>query len=164
MSYYYEPFYNFDRFFDEAFSPRNAQRRLGSGGEGDTQNPSVVQSIKPRMDLHEDGQTNTVTATFELPGLKKDDVNIDIHDGRLTVSGETKISSDHEENGYAIRERRFGRFARTLQLPKGVKVSFVFMKWLNVNDADAVAIGRGNKSLVGGRRAYCHLSQVWEGG
>ncbi|KAL0058994.1 hypothetical protein AAF712_014290 [Marasmius tenuissimus] len=121
MSYYYEPFYNFDRFFDEAFSPRNAQRRLGSGGEGDAQNHSVVQSIKPRMDLHEDGQTNTVTTTFELPGLKKEDVNIDVRDGRLTVSGETKISSDHEEDGYAIRERRFGRFARTLQLPKGVK-------------------------------------------
>ncbi|KAL0069838.1 hypothetical protein AAF712_003108 [Marasmius tenuissimus] len=73
------------------------------------------------MDLHEDNEKNIVTATYELPGLKKEDVNIDVHDGRLTVSGETKISSDHEENGYAIRERRFGKFSRTLQLPRGVK-------------------------------------------
>ncbi|KAK1235415.1 hypothetical protein PQX77_001367 [Marasmius sp. AFHP31] len=120
MSYYYEPFYNFDRFFDEAFSPWNTQRRLGSNGDI-AQSRNVVQSVKPRMDLHEDNQTNTVTATFELPGLKKEDVNIDVHDGRLTVSGETKTSSDHDENGYAIRERRFGKFVRTLQLPRGVK-------------------------------------------
>ncbi|KAK1235198.1 hypothetical protein PQX77_001584 [Marasmius sp. AFHP31] len=114
--YYYEPFYNFDRFFDEAFSPRNAQRY--EGGNGDNK---VARSVKPRMDLHEDNEKNIVTATYELPGLKKEDVNIDIHDGRLTVSGETKVSSDHEENGYAVRERRFGKFSRTLQLPRGVK-------------------------------------------
>jgi HSP20 family protein len=75
-----------------------------------------------RMDLHENAESNTVTATFELPGLKKEDVQIDSHNGRLTVSGETKISSDHNENGYAVRERRFGKFSRTLQLPEGVKV------------------------------------------
>ncbi|KAJ8080483.1 hypothetical protein PM082_017316 [Marasmius tenuissimus] len=114
--YYYEPFYNFDRFFDEAFSPRNTQRSVGENGDN-----RVAQSVKPRMDLHEDNEKNIVTATYELPGLKKEDVNIDVHDGRLTVSGETKISSDHEENGYAIRERRFGKFSRTLQLPRGVK-------------------------------------------
>lgn len=74
------------------------------------------------MDLHEDKDNNTVTATFELPGLRKEDVNMEVHNGRLTVSGESKISNEHEEGGYAIRERRFGRFTRTLQLPQGVKV------------------------------------------
>ena len=75
------------------------------------------------MDLHEDDTTNTVTATFELPGLKKEDVNIDVHDGRLVVSGETKTVEDKEEGGYAIRERKYGKFSRTLRLPQGVKVS-----------------------------------------
>ncbi|KAG7090448.1 hypothetical protein E1B28_009565 [Marasmius oreades] len=74
-----------------------------------------------RMDLHEDKEKNVVTATFELPGLQKEDVQLDVHDGRLTVSGETKISEDHEQGGYAVRERRFGKFSRTLQLPVGVK-------------------------------------------
>lgn len=77
------------------------------------------------MDLHEDAEKNTVTASFELPGLKKEDINIDIHDGRLTVSGETKISEEREEDGYAIRERRFGKFSRTLRLPQGIKVRFM---------------------------------------
>jgi HSP20 family molecular chaperone IbpA len=76
-----------------------------------------------RMDLHEDSDENTVTATFELPGVKKEDVNLDVHNGRLTISGETKMSEEHEEGGYAVRERRFGKFSRTLQLPQGIKVS-----------------------------------------
>lgn len=74
------------------------------------------------MDLHEDAEKNVVTAVFELPGIRKEDVSLDVHNGRLTVSAESKISEDHQEGGYAIRERRFGKYSRTLQLPQGVKV------------------------------------------
>ena len=56
--------------------------------------------------MHEDEKSNTVTAIFELPGLKKEDVNIDVHNNVLTISGETKVSEDHDENGWAVRERR----------------------------------------------------------
>jgi HSP20 family protein len=73
------------------------------------------------MDLHENHETNSVTAIFELPGLKKEDVNIDVHNNRLNISGESKISEERDGNGYAVRERRFGRFSRTLQLPQGIK-------------------------------------------
>ena len=66
-----------------------------------------------------------MTASFELPGLKKEDVNIDVHNSVLTVSGETKISSEHDENGYVVRERRYGKFSRSIGLPQGVKVSFI---------------------------------------
>jgi HSP20 family molecular chaperone IbpA len=75
------------------------------------------------LDLHENVEANTVTATFELPGLTKENVDIHVHDGRLHISGESKISADHEEGGYAVRERRYGKFSRTLKLPYGVKVS-----------------------------------------
>lgn len=74
------------------------------------------------MDLHEDAEKNIVTAFFELPGVKKDDVTLDAHNGRLTVTAETKSSDEHEEHGYAIRERRSGKYSRTLQLPQGIKV------------------------------------------
>ncbi|KIK60999.1 hypothetical protein GYMLUDRAFT_43096 [Collybiopsis luxurians FD-317 M1] len=106
--YFYEPFHNFDRFFD-ASSLRSAN---GS---------TAVSPLKPKMDLHEDTAKNTVTATFELPGLKKEDLDINVHDGRLTVSGQSKISSEHKEEGYALRERSYGRFSRALRLPRGVK-------------------------------------------
>jgi len=74
------------------------------------------------MDLHEDKEKNLVTATFELPGLKKEDIHLEIQNGRLSVSAESKISQDYEEGGYAVRERRYGKFSRILQLPQGVKV------------------------------------------
>ena len=75
-----------------------------------------------RIDVHE-GPDNTVVASFELPGLKKEDVNIDLHNDRLTVSGESKHVEERTEGGYAVRERRFGKFTRSLPLPQGTKVS-----------------------------------------
>ncbi|KAF9259385.1 HSP20-like chaperone [Marasmius fiardii PR-910] len=122
--YYYEPFYNVDRFFDEVFSKSGrgaSSPALGNGQALQRRDSGLIsQSLKPRMDLHENAEKNTVTATFELPGLKKEDVQIDVRDGQLTVSGETKISEEHNQEGYAVRERRFGKFSRTLRLPQGV--------------------------------------------
>lgn len=83
------------------------------------------------MDLHEDTEKNLVTTTFEFPGASKDDVQIDFHNGKLTVSCETKRSEEHNESGYAIRERRFGKYSRTLQLPQGVKVCLWIPEFLN---------------------------------
>ncbi|KAJ3504176.1 hypothetical protein NMY22_g438 [Coprinellus aureogranulatus] len=122
----YEPFYDIDRFFDEAFGGRRAVANGGSDNQlqrrGNTNSADgAVRHLKPRMDLHEDNEKNLVTATFELPGLKKEDVNIDVHNGRLTVSAESKVSSEREESGYAVRERRYGKISRTLQLPQGLK-------------------------------------------
>ena len=74
------------------------------------------------MDVHYDKDTNNVNVTFELPGLQKDDVSIDVHDNVLTVSGEEKTSSEHSDGGYVIRERRYGKFSRSLSLPHGLKV------------------------------------------
>ena len=76
-----------------------------------------------RMDLHEDAESNTVTATFDLPGLSKEAVNIDIHNSRLTISGENQSSQERMEKGYTVRERGYGRFSRALPLPPGTKVS-----------------------------------------
>ncbi|KAJ7780575.1 HSP20-like chaperone [Mycena maculata] len=117
--FYYEPFHDLERLVNEAFRTRggnsptteNNQRQL----EGD------VQAIRPRMDLHENAESNTVTATFELPGINKEDVQIETQPGRLRISAESKMTEAREKDGYAIRERRYGKYSRTLQLPKGVK-------------------------------------------
>jgi HSP20 family protein len=76
------------------------------------------------MDLHEDTEKNLVTALFEFPGVSKENIQIDLHNGRLTVSAETKQPEEHDENGYIVRERRYGKYSRTLQLPQGVNVCF----------------------------------------
>ena len=77
------------------------------------------------MDIHDDSEKNLVTATFELPGLSKDEVNIDVHNGNLTISGSVSESSEREEHSYVIRERRSGRFSRTVKLPEGTDVGLL---------------------------------------
>ncbi|GJF00577.1 HSP20-like chaperone [Phanerochaete sordida] len=128
-NFFYEPFFSlseFDRLFDEAFNNRvgggapqggqqQLQRRNGGGAEGN------ARALRPRMDVHEDAEKNVVTASFELPGLSKENVNIDVHNGTLTVSGESKFEQDKNENGWAVRERRFGKFSRSIPLPQGIK-------------------------------------------
>ncbi|KAF8202475.1 small heat shock protein, partial [Pholiota molesta] len=118
--FFYEPFYDFERLVDEALSgPRQARNSNQVQQRNNVE--GAVRSFKPRMDLHEDKEKNLVTATFEFPGVSKENIQIDVHNGRLTVAAETKQSSDFEDNGYAVRERQFGKFSRTLQLPQGIK-------------------------------------------
>ena len=71
--------------------------------------------------MHESKENNLITATFELPGLKKEDVTIDLQNNRLIVSGEANFSDEKEESGYVVKERRSGRFSRTVPIPQGTK-------------------------------------------
>ncbi|KAI0630650.1 small heat shock protein [Trametes polyzona] len=120
VSFFNSPFYDeFDRLFDEAFS-----RRTNGGENGQVArqgNNAAPRVFRPSIDVHEDKEKNLVTATFELPGLKKEDVNIDVQNNVLTVSGETKLSEERKENGYVVKERRYGKFSRSLPVPQGIK-------------------------------------------
>jgi len=85
---------------------------------------SLGRVLKPRMDVYEDPVRNMVTATFELPGVSRDKIAIDVFDNRLTISGE--VASYFGPNyGYILRERRTGPFVRTLELPAGIPVESV---------------------------------------
>ncbi|KAI1783581.1 small heat shock protein [Ganoderma leucocontextum] len=118
-TFFNEPFYytlsDFDRLFDEAF---NARAPVVPRSQIEN---VAARPMRPKMDLHEDKEKNLVTAQFELPGLTKENVNIDLRDNVLTVSGEGAMSSEYDERGYAIRERRFGKFSRSLPVPPGIK-------------------------------------------
>lgn len=81
--FYYEPFYDFDRLF-EAFSLQGSNGNRASQVRRALDN-NAVRPLRPRMDLHENTGRNRVTATFELPGLKKEDVSIDLQNGHLTL-------------------------------------------------------------------------------
>ena len=72
----------------------------------------------PAMDLVETDEHLVLKA--DLPGLSKDDVNIDIKDGVLTVSGERKSEHEDKGKGYYRVERAFGGFSRSLSLPEGI--------------------------------------------
>ena len=72
----------------------------------------------PALDLYEDREDLVVKA--ELPGLSKDEIDISLHEGTLAISGERKAETKDETNGSYRSERFFGRFQRTLTLPKAV--------------------------------------------
>jgi HSP20 family protein len=77
----------------------------------------------PAMDLLETEDHFVLRA--DLPGMREEDVAIELEDNVLTVSGERK--ADHEENGegfYRV-ERAFGSFSRSLTLPRGIDAEAV---------------------------------------
>jgi HSP20 family protein len=72
----------------------------------------------PAMDLVETADQYILRA--DLPGLSDDDVNLQLEDNVLTISGERHAHHEQNEEGYYRIERAFGSFARSLTLPDGV--------------------------------------------
>lgn len=74
--------------------------------------------FQPSLDVSEDEHSYVVE--LELPGLRKEDVRIQIEDGTLCVSGERKFEAGNRRANRL--ERRYGAFCRTLDLPAGANV------------------------------------------
>ena len=72
----------------------------------------------PALDMYEDKDAVVVRA--ELPGMKKEEIEVSLHDGALTLSGERKCEQHLEEGEPYRSERFFGRFQRTVSLPTQV--------------------------------------------
>ena len=72
----------------------------------------------PALDLYQDQDNFTVRA--EVPGLKKEDIKLSLHDGVLTLAGERRSEKAHDEKGSLRNERYFGRFERSVNLPMQV--------------------------------------------
>jgi HSP20 family protein len=77
----------------------------------------------PALDLYEDKDNFYVKA--ELPGMKKEEIDLSLHDGSLSISGERKQETKVEEAEVYRAERFFGRFQRTVTLPTPVAVDRV---------------------------------------
>jgi HSP20 family protein len=82
----------------------------GSGG--------TLRRWMPAMDLVETEGHFVLRA--DLPGLSEEDVNIELEDRVLTVSGERKAEHPESQDGYLRVERAFGSFSRSLTLPEGI--------------------------------------------
>jgi HSP20 family protein len=71
----------------------------------------------PHVDVSETDKSYEISA--ELPGLDEKNVNIELKDDVLTLTGEKKEESEKEEKDYHVSERRFGSFRRSFRLPSG---------------------------------------------
>jgi len=97
-----------DRLFEDSFVSPLSWRTI-SGGD----------AITPPIDVHETADEIVVTAA--LPGMKAEDVEITMTGQSLTLSGEFKTDDEIKRDQYLYRERRFGSFRRSLQLPVRVQ-------------------------------------------
>jgi HSP20 family protein len=97
-----------NRLFNTFFDQPNPTGRNGGAGR----------RWIPAMDLIESGDQYVLRA--DLPGLSDEDVNVQLDDNVLTISGERKAGHETQPEGYYRLERAFGDFARSLTLPEGV--------------------------------------------
>jgi HSP20 family protein len=72
----------------------------------------------PPVEMATDGAD--VVLTLEIPGVDVSDLDIEVAEGRLTVSGERKDRWEDSRGNVLVREIRYGAFRRTFQLPEGV--------------------------------------------
>src|SRR5208282_4048744 len=100
-----------DRLFDEIFSP--LQRRRRTWGEKPQTGPIV-----PNVEIYD--RTNEIVFRAELPGVKKEDIDLSIAKDSLNLKGELKKEED-VGTAYYVSEISYGSFARTVALPVEVE-------------------------------------------
>jgi HSP20 family protein len=77
-----------------------------------------LEDFSPTVDVYEEGKDAVVRA--DLPGVKKDDLAIDVSDNMLTLSGEKRHEDKVEKKDYYRYESSYGRFSRSFELPAGM--------------------------------------------
>jgi HSP20 family protein len=96
-----------DRLFEDSFV--RPSRALGALGE----------VVAPTLDIYQTPSEIVVKAA--LPGVKPEDVSIDITGETLTIKGESKAEQEVKREDYLYQERRYGAFSRSMVLPGGLK-------------------------------------------
>lgn len=94
-----------------------------------TANGTTFRRWIPAMDLVETDGAFVLKA--DLPGLSESDVNIELEDNVLTISGERKSEHQDRKAGYYRVERSYGSFRRSLTLPEGVEADSVKATFAN---------------------------------
>jgi HSP20 family protein len=90
-----------DRFFNDSLASRGR-----------------VASFSPQVDAYEKEQGYQIEVA--LPGMKRDDIKVDFHQGKLTISGERTFQNEQNQRRYHLVESSYGSFYRTFQLPDTV--------------------------------------------
>jgi len=83
-----------------------------------TRDSGLFSGWSPALDVHD--EKDSLLVQVELPGMKKEDIQLSLHDGVLTVSGERKPLHIQKEGETFRSERFFGKFQRSVTLPARV--------------------------------------------
>ncbi|MFL6195052.1 MAG: Hsp20/alpha crystallin family protein [Thermoanaerobaculia bacterium] len=109
-----------DRLFGD-FMPFGGPRQanLPSPREASGMAQSAMQGFwYPQVEVSE--REGNLVVCADLPGLRKEDVHLEVHDDYLVLEGERRQESEQNQGGVYRTERSYGRFYRTIPLPDGV--------------------------------------------
>ena len=98
-----------NRIFDEAFGGQNGALEHGQWA--------------PAVDLRE--EENEFILQADMPGMKKEDIDINVENSVLTIQGERRFEAEDRRESYHRVERAYGRFVRSFTLPTRVKADAI---------------------------------------
>lgn len=111
------PIEDMGRWFDEIWRrPFSALRMPFWAGTGALE----AEGFSPSVDMYETEHEFVVKC--DLPGVKKDDIDIDIAHNFLTISGEKCMEEKVEKSNYYRYESSYGKFSRNFELPEGLDI------------------------------------------
>ena len=110
------PFEEMEKRFEEFF--RRPFSMLGPSWFPAIRMPEIGE-VSAKVDIFEEG--NDVVVKAEVPGMKKEDLDVNLTDDTITVSGEKKKEEKIEKKDYYRVERSYGSFTRSFRLPKEVQ-------------------------------------------
>jgi HSP20 family protein len=111
------PFRGFTDFMSEMNRARDLGRRGSETGHEDRQRTYATAWV-PTADIFAKGEDLVIR--IELPGVRREDIDIALSGGVLAVSGERRSDINEEEVSFYTRERFYGTFSRSMNLPEGV--------------------------------------------
>ena len=148
--------------FRDLMDIQNQMNRIFSQYGGGNREEAVATNFVPPVDVYED--QNGITLKLEVPGIDEKDINVQLENNVLTVSGERKFEKEEKEENFHRVERRYGSFTRSFTLPNTVDNENVQADYdkgvlkIHLNKrAEAkpkqikVSIGGGQKTIEGGK-------------
>ncbi|NOQ85825.1 MAG: Hsp20 family protein [Deltaproteobacteria bacterium] len=115
--------------FGELSTPQERVNRLFEETSPSTrkeEDPNLG-AFYPAVDINEGDKAITLKA--DLPGIKKEDVHIDVNDGVITLRGERKFEKEDKRENYHRIERSYGSFHRSFTLPSTVDAEKIKAKY-----------------------------------
>jgi HSP20 family protein len=117
---YLAPFEDMERWFEEAWQRPFSMMPFFLRPEGRV---SEFDTVSPNVDIYDRG--NELVLKADLPGMKKEDIDIHLADNVLTISGETGKEEKVEKENYYRYERSHGSFFRRFELPYDIDAEHI---------------------------------------
>jgi len=100
----------FQEFFRRPFPLQSSLSRLRM---------SEIEEVLPKVDIYDEEDSFVIKA--EIPGIKKEDVEVNLTEDTITISGEKKREEEAEKKGFYRMERSYGSFSRSFRLPADIQ-------------------------------------------